>query len=1036
MQQFKNIKPKLMDRRILQFKIRPKGRLLHVPLILAAGICLILTLPLAAVGQTELSVKGVVTSQDDGSKVPGVNVIIKGTTIGTTTDAEGQYSLMVPSENAVLVFSFIGFTTQEIPVGSNTTIDIVLASDIGMLSEVVVVGYGTQKRSDITGSVVSISKDRLSNLPVTNVMQALQGTTAGLMVSQQSSIPGSTATIQVRGVNSINAKTDPFIVLDGVPFFGTTNDINANDIESIEILKDASAVAIYGTRGSNGVILITTKRGAQTDGTPTISYSGYVGVEDIAQPLTPMGQEAYVQKYADFLKANGLTQTSVLPNAAEIENYDAGITTDWLKEATRTGHLQEHNLSISGGTPKVQYYVSASRLNQSGVLKGYEFHRTSVRSNLDAQVTDYLKIGMSGFFTDNNNDGGRINFLEATAMSPYSVPYDADGKFIIYPMRPEQLFLNPLLGLSTERVDKSRNLTGNGYAEITPAFLKGFKYRLNGAYVYNIGRFAEYSGRQNNNQSGLASINNTETTNWVLENIFSYGRDFDKHHIDFTGLYSAQRVSYFKTEATSSGFINDALSYYEMLAGTSKSANSEGNEYSLLSQMGRINYSYDGRYLLTLTARRDGYSAFGDNSKKYGVFPSMALGWNIHNESFMSGSNIVNQLKLRVSYGKTGNQAIDVNQTATTAGTVQQPFGGTVQTGILYSTLGNAGLTWESMTSRNIGLDFGLLGNRITGTFEVYKSVTDDILLKRNVPTTSGYNTIWANLGKMQNVGIELTLNTVNIEAGDFKWETSLNFSTYKNKLLELYGDGKDDIGNSWFIGEPLRVVYGYEKIGIWQEADIGTYDAVAKAGDLKFKDQLTVDTNGDGKPDAGDGVINADDRVVVGQSDPKWYGGLTNTFHYKNFHLSVFLQTSQGGIKGNRDLSYADEAGRRNLPEGYGYWTPENKDNYWPSLSAYKNYRGYHFAEDWSYVRIKDVRLSYVVPGSFLDKYGVKKLTVYVAGRNLHTFTNWFGWDPEMTYYGRGVTDANDRSVPGGGSWRNNYPVTRTVSLGVNLSL
>lgn len=975
-----------------------------------------------------ITVTGTVRSSDDNSPLPGVNVLVKGTTIGVTTDAQGVYTIQ-SDENSTLVFSFIGYKTQEIVVGNRTTIDVVMETDINELTEVVVVGYGTQKRSDITGSVVSVPKDRLSNLPVTNVMQALQGTTAGLMVTQSSSVPGSASGLQIRGVNSINANTSPFIVLDGVPFFGSTNDINPNDIESIEVLKDASAVAIYGTRGSNGVILITTKRGAQGDGKPTIRYNTYFGVEDIAHKLTPLGPEAYVQKYTDFLTANGLTQTAVLPNAAEVDNYNKGITTDWMDEATQKGKIQEHNLSISGGTPNVQYYVSASRLNQDGVVKGYQFHRTSVRSNLDARLNDYLKVGMSGFFTDNNYDGGRVNLLEATAMSPYSVPYDANGNYIIYPMAPEQLFLNPLLGLSVDRLERGKNLTGNGYAEITPKFLKGLKYRFNGAYIYNIGRTAEYTGRQYNDQSGTARVSNTETNNWVVENILSYTKDFDKHHIDVTGLYSAQKVNYFKTEASSTGFINDALSFNEMLAGTSKSANSEANQYTLLSQMGRINYSYDGRYLLTVTVRRDGYSAFGANNSKYGAFPSMAVGWNIHNEDFMNTVPVISQMKLRFSYGKTGNQAVGVNRTATTATSVQQPFGGIVQTGVRYDTLGNASLHWETTTSQNLALDFGVLKNRVTGTLEVYKSETEDILLRRNIPAITGYNSIWTNLGRMQNVGIELTLNTVNIETGDFRWETSLNFASYRNKILELYGDGKDDLGNSWFIGEPLRVIYGYEKTGIWQQEDIGTYDPVAKAGDIKFKDQLTVDTDGDGKKDAADGVINSDDRVVVGQRDPKWTGGLTNTFHYKNFNLSIFLQTSQGGLKSNQDLSYADEAGRRNLPQGFGYWTPENRDNYWPSLQAYKNYRGYHFAEDWSYVRIKDIRLSYAVPAAILSKYGISGLTVYAAGRNLHTFTNWFGWDPEMRYYPRGSTDAS-------GTWRNNYPVARTFSLGLNLSL
>lgn len=975
------------------------------------------------------SVTGKVTTAQ-GEPLPGVTVLIKGTTSGTITDFDGQFSLKGVNASDVLLFSFIGMQTQEIPVGSQTTFAIVLQEETIGVDEVVVVGYGVQKRSDITGSVTSVPSDRLGKVPVTNLMHAIEGSTAGLNVTQNSSVPGSSGTMQIRGVNSINANTSPFIVLDGIPFFGQTNDINPNDIESIEILKDASAVAIYGTRGANGVILITTKRGSQKDGKPVITYNGHVGVESIANKLTPMNPETFVQKYADYNTANGLSQTSVLPNASEIENYNLWLEgkytpTDWMDEVSRTGLLQDHSISISGGTDKVQYFVSGGFLDEKGVVKGYQYQRASFRSNIDAKINDYLKVGTSAFFTNNNYDGGRVNFLEANAMSPFSKPRDENGNYIIYPMAPEQLFANPLLGLTKDRVDRALNLTGNGYFEVTPG-IEGLKYRMNASYIYNIYRTANYSGRAANDNNGTASVSNWQTDNWVVENILSYTKDFGLHHIDFTGLYSAQKVTYFRSWANASGFINDALSYYDLKAGVSQSVDSEGDEYTLLSQMGRINYSYDSRYLLTVTARRDGYSAFGANTNKYGLFPSVAVGWNIANENFLKDNPTVNQLKLRLSYGETGNMAIGVNQTASTAATVQYPFGGTAYTGVLYNTLGNGNLNWESTTSANIGVDFSLFDFRVSGTIEAYKTKTKDILLRRNLPGITGYGNIWANLGEMQNVGLDVTLKTINIQTDDFKWTTDLNFSTYRNKILELYGDGKDDIGNRWFIGESLKIFYDYEKIGIWQEGeDTSTSDPVSQAGDLKFKDQLTVDTNGDGVADAGDGQISADDRIILGRTDPKWTGGITNTFTYKNFTLSAFLQISHGGLKSNRDLTYADEAWRRNLPADFQYWTAENPSNYWPSLAAYKNYRGYGFAEDWSYVRLKDVTLSYSVPKSFVSKYSIQGLTVFVTGRNLHTFTKWFGWDPEMTYDSRGS-----------GNWTNNYPPVRTISFGVNLTL
>jgi TonB-linked SusC/RagA family outer membrane protein len=992
----------------------------------------IIITPKNSSNQTVISqreITGQVTDSS-GDPLPGVTVVLKGTTNGTITDFDGNYTIQATADD-VLVFSFVGMASREVLIGDKRTISITLQDEAIGVDEVVVVGYGVQKRSDITGSVTSVPSDRLGKVPVTNLMHAIEGSTAGLNITQTSSVPGSSGDMQIRGVNSINANTSPFIVLDGIPFFGVTNDINPNDIESIEILKDASAVAIYGTRGTNGVILITTKRGNPQDGKPKITYNGHVGIESIAHKLQPMGPEQYIQKYTDYHVVNGLTQQNVLPNQSEIENYNLWQDgqfkpVDWLDEATQTGIIQDHSISISGGTDKMQYFVSGGYLDEKGVVKGYQFKRASFRSNIDAKINDYLKIGTSTFFTNNNYDGGRVNFLEATAMSPFSKPRDENGNYITYPMSPELLWENPLLGLTEDRLDRNMNLTGNGYIEVTPG-IPGLKYRMNASYIFNINRKAGYSGRASNDQSGTATVDNSQTDNWVIENILSYTKDFDKHHIDFTGLYSAQEVKYFRSWGTSRSFINDALTYYKMSAGVSQSIDSEGNKYSLLSQMGRLNYSYDSRYLFTFTARRDGYSAFGANTSKYGMFPSVALGWNIANESFMQDNPVVQQLKLRLSYGTTGNMAIDVNQTQSTAETVQYPFEGTAYTGILNNKLGNANLNWETTTSTNIGVDFSLFDFRVSGSVEAYKTKTDDILLKRNLPGITGYSNIWANLGKMQNIGLDITLKTVNIKTNEFEWTTDFNFSTYRNEILELYGDGKDDVGNRWFIGKPLNSFYDYEKLGIWQQdEDPSGSDPIAIPGDLKFKDQLSIDTDGDGVADKADGQITGqEDRVVLGRTDPSWTGGFTNTINYKNFSLRAFFQISHGGLKRNNNLQYADLAFRRNVPSGFEYWTEENQSNYWPSLAAYKNYRGYGFPEDWSYVRLKDVTLSYKVPQSVLNKYQINSLTLFVTGRNLHTWTNWFGWDPEMSYIERGADN-----------WTNNYPPIRTISFGVNLTL
>ena len=961
--------------------------------------------------------------------LPNVTVQEKGTSNGTSTKEHGTFTINVTDENAVLVFSSVGFLDQEIPIKGRHTIEVVLQDNVADLNQVIVVGYGTQKKSDVTGSVVSVPKARLSELPVTNVYQAMQGAVAGLNITQQSSVPGSGATVSVRGLNSINANRTPFIVVDGIPFSttgGNINDINSNDIASIEILKDASAVAIYGTRGANGVILITTKRGAS--GKPVIRYNGYIGLDNLAHVLEPNSPEGYVQKYADWWKQVNptQTQTNILPNAYEIANYNQGKTVDWMKEVTQQGVIQDHNVSVSGGTKDVKYYLSGEYLKQKGVVPGYQYRRLSIRSNLDVNLTDYLTVGTSLFFANNNYDGGRANFYLGAIMSPYGTLRKATGDYEIFPMNPELLYTNPMLGLYTDRISRANNLNGTFYLELKPAIIPGLKYRANAAWSYLPRDSANYVGRKANDNLGTATVASSSYKNWIFENILTWSKDWQKHHLDLTGLYSAQRNDFFGSSTVGTGFINDEMSYKNMNAAATLSAGYVGyfnganvygsyqNRSTLISQMGRLNYNYDSRYLFTVTARRDGYSAFGSNTDKYGLFPSFALGWNISNESFMSSVGFVNNLKLRVSYGKSGNQAIDPNGTSYIDASVRTPYNGVSTVGVVStSTMGNNDLTWETTTGFNTGVDFSVLDSRINGTIEFYSTRSKDILLKRNLPGANGYANVWDNLGEVANKGIEVTLNTVNIKTGDFKWETMMNFSRNRNRIIDLYGDKKDDVGNRWFIGQPISVIYDYVLQGVWQTGeDASSQDPGVKPGDLKFADK------------DGSKTITADDKRILGSTLPKWIGGITNTFHYKNWHLNIFIQTFQGAIKNNVNLTFADESGRMNTPKEIGYWTEENKSNSRPSL-RYTNTRGYGYASDNSYTRIKDATLSYTTPQRLLTKTGLGNLTFYLSGRNLYTFTNWVGWDPE-----------NDFTFRGSGGWDNNYPLVRSFVFGVNVGL
>ena len=964
-------------------------------------------------------IKGNVTNSNRES-LPGVSVVIKGTTTGTITNADGTYELPKVDENSTLVFSFVGMVSQEIKVGTQKIINIVLSDETIGVDEVVVVGYGTQRKSDVTGSVTSVSKDRFAKIPVTNAMAAIEGAVAGVTVSTTSSMPGSTPNVQIRGVNSINASTSPLNIVDGIPFDGNINYINPNDIASMEILKDASAVAIYGTRGSNGVILITTKKGVS--GKPSIQYSTYAGFEEIAHILTPRDGASYVQKYKDYMFQTGQTQTSPVPNLYEVDNYTAGKTTDWIKEATQQGFIQDHNISISGGAENIKYYISGNYLKQKGVVQGYNYERAGLRSNLEANVTDYLTTGLSLFIVSNNYNGGRVNLLNASAMSPYArLRNSVSGKYEIYPMYPELLYSNPMIGLYNQNVDEKINVNTNFFAEYKPKSVPGLKYRLNASYNYNPTNAATYSGRPaNNTVNGTATATNTQTSLWVVENILTYTKDIQKHHIDFTGLYSAQKQKYFSSGGAASGFVNDILEYNNMGAGATQTANSAASSYAMASQMGRLNYSFNSRYLITVTARRDGYSAFGNNTSKYATFPSVALGWNISDESFMAGTkNFLDQLKLRVSYGKSGNMALGVNQTTTLSRTVSYAYNGATMITELANRLGNPNLHWESTVGLNAGIDFSFLSSRISGSIEAYKTSTDGLLMQRNIPLITGYSSTWDNIGKLENKGLDISVKTINIAKKDFKWSTNLNFSVFRNKIVDVYGDKKSDISNRWFIGQPLASIYDYKMIGVWQTSEATEAAKYGvKPGYLKFEDVNT------------DGKIDANDMVIQGSRYPKWTGGMTNTFEYKRFNLSIFIQTSQGSLKNDVDLSYADEAGRRNTPAEVGYWTAENQSNTRPSL-AYNNTYNYGYPRDNSFTRLKDITLSYNFSERLLQKTFLKNLSVYVSGRNLYTFTNWIGWDPEDNYLPRGVTQNN-----GAVTWANNYPSVRSFVFGLNVTL
>ena len=954
-----------------------------------------------------ITVTGTVTDEG-GNPLVGTTVLIKGTTVGAITDANGKYSVDVSSRNVSLVFSFIGFVTQEVAVQNRAVVDVVLKAEITGLDEVIVVGYGTQKKSDITGTVASLPKERLENAPNLNVAQAIQGAVPGVMVQQTIGGAQAASTIMIRGRNSITANNDPLIIVDGIPYGGQINDINPNDVQSIEILKDASAAAIYGSRGANGVILISTKQG--TEGKAVFSYDGKYSIQKVVKIHDMLtGPEFYNFKMERNPSAMTLSET---------EAYQDGSWTDWFSLMVRTGQSQEHNLSVSGGFKNTKYYIGGGLTDIKGIAKNDNFKRFSTRLNVETKLFDWLAIGTRTQLNFDDASGAEPDFSDAFITNPLSHAYDEYGNLTIFPWPDNIIVGNPLQDLLYDDLDKSYQVLTNNYLQLDVPWVKGLSYRLNTGVRMRFTDRANYRGRDT--QSGLAdlgraSVSNSVSNSTVIENILTYNKTFGDHTLFVTGLYSYEGNKSNSKGVVGTRFPNDFLSWYGMAqAQTVVPSNSYSNT-ALISQMLRINYSFASRYLLTATVRRDGYSGFGADNK-WGLFPSAAIGWNIAKENFFPLKDAVNDLKIRVSYGLNGNQAIGAFQSLSRFVVANYVAGTNTVIGYKPGTMGVSNLGWESSRTFNLGIDFGLFKDRITGNLDYYLTDTYDLLLARSISVVHGITTnthlpdwfhpaVTENIGKTQNKGLEMVLNTRNIEKNRFQWWTSANFSLNKNKIVSLYGlkdeTGKeiDDISNQWFIGQPIRVNYGYVWDGVWQlnEADTAVYKT--HPGFAKLKD---IDQND---------TLDYRDRQIIGQQDPAFIWGLTNTFTYGNFSLSIFVHGVHGATM--RNYTMADNVSgvevRYNTTQK-NWWTKTNPTNDWirnQDLAGQMGSGSLVVYEKTDFVRIKDVSLSYDLPKSMLGKIGLSKVKVYVTGRNLLTFTKWDGLDPELS------DEGSQREIP-----------------------
>lgn len=970
-----------------------------------------------------------------GMPVIGANVMVKGTTNGTITDMDGKFSLEV-GKGAILVVSYIGFASQEIQVGNQAQLSITLREDAEALDEVVVVGYGTAKKSDLAGSVVRADLSVLQESPNVSLGQALQGTIPGLNVGAVSQA-GKDPEMSIRGRTSISGSNSPLIVLDGIIFRGSMVDINMSDVESIDVLKDASAAAIYGSEASNGVILITSKQGKVMT-KPTIEYSGSYSFQSPTNTdMVPEDRDGFLRKIADrYLDESRIGDdmlqmnpdwdvTKHFADANTLNGYLDGISTDWWDLLTvGNPYIQNHNLSVRGKSELSSYYFSMGYTDQQNLVVNDTYKRYNIRVNLDTKITKWMKIGTQSFFTVSDYSGVSPDLGTVLQLPPVLAPYDENGEMI---KQPYKSFNNPLHAKDIDDLNKRYNLFANFYLDIDFPFLKGLNYRLN--FSQNLIEGKEYKFDEwGSNFTGSASKMNSSSYNYTVDNILTYKNTFGKHAVNATFVYGLEKRQYESTTAGATNFTNLALGYNKLDAGQAdlQTAKSSAWEESSLYTMLRASYTYADKYIFTGTVRRDGFSGFGANHK-YGVFPSGAFAWRISEEDFFKEKvDWIENLKLRLSYGQNGNRTVGRYQTLAKMG---------AQTGYLFgdgssaeqmqwiSSLANADLKWETTNTFNVALDFGAFNSRLFGTLEYYRSQTNNLLYNISIPEMNGLGSIPTNIGKLANKGFEMTITGVPIQTKDFSWDITFNFSRNRNEVKSILGvdndgDGREDdlVANKIFMGHPYGVCYDYNIIGMWQLSD---YHAGNIPTGFTYGTYKVEDVNGDGR-------YTADaDRKILGYTDPAYRFSIQNAFHYKNWELKFMINSIQGG----KDYYYGQPGSSLANPDNiyqynlfkFDYWTPENPNARYRQIGYYPEVLGgYGFSPyiQRSFVRLQDVTLSYNVPAAFLKKFHVNRLKLYVTGKNLLTFTDWDGWDPET---GTGLDIGA-------------YPVMKSYSIGLNV--
>lgn len=1030
-------------------------------------------------GQDRFTVSGTVT-EDIGGPLPGATIVEKGTSNGTTTDFDGNYSIAVANGNATLVFTFIGYETQEIRIAGQTTINAIMNATASQLDEVILVGYGAVKKKDLTGAISQVDASAISHQSTNSVTDLLRANVAGLSIGF-SADPKGVSNIQIRGNNSLNAGSTPLIVVDGIIYNGDLSDINPSDIDKLDVMKDASSAAVYGARGANGVILVTTKRG--TSEKPVITINSSIGIATEANKERPYNAQGYVDWRTDVFKSINVDNANFpgrfdnpdnLPPGVtleqwfaydgsagdptrawlnrigfqdvEIENFLAGKSIDWYKKIMQTGLRNDVNLSLSGRKDGLNYYWSVGRTENEGIVVGEKFETIRSRLNLDAKINDFITVGMNVQFAKRDEGSIPADRRQVFLSSPWGSEFDSDGNLSLSPQSdPGAGATNAFLRRTfNDRVDLEHTFNSRVYAKVKLPL--GFSYELGYTNRLDFFEYFNHSSQASpNNIVGSSQRWNQKTTEWQLDNILRWDKTIGKHSFNYTFLLYAENFQTFITDARANTFEpDDSLGFSSLQSGVVQTAFTDDEESTGDAFMSRLGYNYDSKYLLTVTLRRDGYSAFGANNKR-AYFPSVAGAWTISEEGFFN-SSVINFLKLRASYGENGNRGfggsrattinddlflnLDNNRGLGRYASISELSGGkylnvdgsgnvfTVAT-LNNRTQENNDLQWERTRAVNLGLDFSLLNGKIEGSLEAYRNVTDDLIVTRQLPNIIGFDQVFTNLGEIQNKGLEFAVSTQNINKENFTWSTNFNFSLNRNKINKLFGDldenGKelDDITNRRFIGQATDVIWDFETDGIWQsdEADEAAAFGVFP-GDWKL-----VDKN-------GDGLFTDEDKTFQGNIAPQYRWAMANTFtFFKNFDFSFEVYSSLGQKRvfneaKNRN-GFIDRVNSLQTP----FWTPENPRNDYARLFSSDGSAVFNIYRRSSFIRLSNITLAYRVPQSITNKLSLQSLRIYANARNVAVWSpDWDLYDPE----GANIANIGDGRVP----------TPRYFTFGVDISL